>query len=162
MAGLKRLEKESWIDPNKESLVGWSYGGFMTAWLMGHEHRWKSAVCGGAILNWTAMRALSDFGPMVDLGFRGKLWKDGLAKDFAEQSPITYVNRVKTPTLILADTGDQRAPTAQSYELYQSLRERGVPVKFVLYPVESHSPRDPIMIVDVLRRTVDWVERWSK
>ncbi len=162
MAGLKRLEQEPWIDSKRESLAGWSYGGFMTAWLMGHEHKWKCAMCGGAILDWSAMRALSDFGPMVDLGFRGKLWKDGLARDFAEQSPISYMNRMTTPTLILADTGDQRAPTAQSYVLYQGLRERGIPVKFVLYPVSSHFPSDPVLIIDILRRTVDWVEQWSK
>jgi dipeptidyl aminopeptidase/acylaminoacyl peptidase len=162
MAGLKQLERESWVDSSKESLSGWSYGGFMTAWLMGHESRWKCAVCGAAILDWSAMRSLSDFGPMVDLGFRGKLWKDGLAKEYAKQSPISYVDRMKTPTLILADSGDMRVPTAQSFELYQGLREEGVPVKFVLYPVNRHSPGDPVQIVDVLRRTVDWLNQWSK
>ena len=162
MAGIKRLEQERWVDSSRESLDGWSYGGFMAAWLMGHDRRWKCAVCGGAILDWAAMRALSDFGPMIELSFRGKLWKDGLAKDYAEQSPISYVDRMVTPTLILADTGDQRAPTAQSYTLFQALREKGVPTKFVLYPVNRHSPGDAVQIMDVLRRTTDWIEQWTK
>jgi dipeptidyl aminopeptidase/acylaminoacyl peptidase len=162
MAGIKKLEQEPWIDSSKESVAGWSYGGFMTTWLIGHEHRWKCAVAGAAVTDWMLMRTLGDAQKNIAVGFKGDLWAEGLAKDYAEQSPISYASKIVTPTLILADTGDQRVPTAQSFILYNALKSRGIETKFVLYPAGGHFPSDPVQSEDVIRRICDWLEKHGK
>jgi dipeptidyl aminopeptidase/acylaminoacyl peptidase len=161
-AGIKELEKKPWIDTTKESVAGWSYGGYMTSWLIGHDKRWKCAVDGAPVLDWSFMRALGDGQSGISLNFKGGLWKDGLAKDYAEQSPISYVDRIVTPTLIMADTGDQRVPTAQCFILYNALKERGVTTKFVLFPASGHYPSDPVQGEDVSRRMADWLQTYGK
>jgi dipeptidyl aminopeptidase/acylaminoacyl peptidase len=162
MAGVKLLEKQGFVDPSKESVAGWSYGGYMAAWLIGHEHRWRCAITGAPVLDWSMMRTLGDAKDLITIGFRGALWKDHMAKDYAEQSPISYVDKMTTPTLIMADTGDQRVPTAQSYFLFHALKERGVETKFVLYPAAGHFPGDPVQGEDVIRRIADWLDQHNK
>ena len=75
-----------------------------------------------------------------------------------EQSPISYIAQMRTPTLILSNTGDVRVPVVESYKLYRGLKDRGVPVKFVAYPVPGHFPGDPVRIRDVYRRWLAWFE----
>ena len=79
-----------------------------------------------------------------------------------EQSPITYASRIKAPTLILALTGDYRVPIMQSYRLYHALRDNGVPVQFIGYPLPGHSPTDPVHQRDVDRRWLDWLKQHLK
>ena len=76
---------------------------------------------------------------------------------YREQAPITYATRIKAPTLILCDTGDQRVPVTESYTLYHVLRDNGVETKFVAYPVSGHAPSDPVHQRDVSRRWADWI-----
>ena len=76
--------------------------------------------------------------------FKGSPWVGDNVKDWLAQSSITYASQIKTPTLILYDIGDARAPITQAYELYHALKDNGVPVKFVAYPVATHSPDDPV------------------
>lgn len=78
------------------------------------------------------------------------------------QSPMTYVSQIKTPTLILHDTAYPIVPITQSYELYHALKDNGVPVKFVAYPVAGHHPDDPVSHQDVYRRWLDWLDRYLK
>ena len=79
-----------------------------------------------------------------------------------EQSPMMYATRIKAPTLILALTGDYRVPIMQSYRLYHALRDNGVPVQFIGYPLPGHSPTDPVHQRDVDRRWVDWLKEHLK
>jgi len=83
-------------------------------------------------------------------------------KDYVAQSPITYAGQIRTPTLILGDTGDARATINQAYELYHALKDNGVPVKFVAYPVAGHSPDDPVRHQDLYRRWLDWLDQYLK
>ena len=75
---------------------------------------------------------------------------------------MTYATRIKAPTLILALTGDYRVPIMQSYRLYHSLRDNGVPVQFIGYPLPGHSPTDPVHQRDVDLRWVDWLKEHLK
>src|SRR2546430_7929578 len=77
---------------------------------------------------------------------------------YRDQSPISYVTAMKTPTLILSDVRDARVTVTQSYELYHALRDNGVAVKFIAYPVGGPFPGDPVRTTGLDRRWLDWVE----
>jgi dipeptidyl aminopeptidase/acylaminoacyl peptidase len=86
-------------------------------------------------------------------------WVDPKAMErMREQSPITYASKIKTPTLILSDTGDYRVPITQSFKLYHALLDNGVVTKFIAYPVSGHSPADPVRSRDVQRRWIGCLE----
>lgn len=107
-------------------------------------------------------RSYADFGPGLLCNFKESPWKDNYKADYIEQSPMTYAEKIVTPSLILADTGDQRVPTAQAIMLYRILDERGVESKMVLYKADSHFPEDHIQGEDVLRRAIGWIKQHLK
>jgi dipeptidyl aminopeptidase/acylaminoacyl peptidase len=78
-------------------------------------------------------------------------------KAYEAESPISYFWKVKTPTLIMSDVGDWRVTTTQAYKLFHALKDNGVPVKFIAFPVPRHSPADPIRSRDVWRRWTAWL-----
>jgi len=162
MAGIEAVKKLGFVDDSKIAVSGWSYGGYMTTWMIGHYHIWKAAVAGASLANWDAEYNLSDFGVVNRYNFKGSPWTGSNMKDYVAQSPITYAPQIKTPTLILSDTGDARVPIAQSYQLYHALKDNGVPVKFVAYPVPGHFPDDPVRYQDVYRRWLDWLDQYLK
>jgi dipeptidyl aminopeptidase/acylaminoacyl peptidase len=155
MAGLAELKKRPYIDVSRLGVSGWSYGGYMTTWLIGHYQGWKAAMAGAAVID------LVDDYNLNDLRLFTRAFSDTLTspRDLAlmkEQSPITYVDQMKTPLLMLSDTGDMRVPVTQSYKLFHALRERGQEVRMVLYPVPGHFPADPYRIRDIDRRWAEW------
>jgi dipeptidyl aminopeptidase/acylaminoacyl peptidase len=79
---------------------------------------------------------------------------------FAEQSPISSAAKIKAPTLIMALTGDYRVPIVQSYRLYHALRDHGVPVQFIGYPLPGHNAPDPVHQRDIDRRWIDWLQKY--
>jgi dipeptidyl aminopeptidase/acylaminoacyl peptidase len=131
----------------------------MTTWLIGHYQIWKTAIAGAAVTDWNEDYNLSDIGLLFRYGFKGSPWL-GYRDDYVAQSPITSASRIRTPTLILNDTGDSRVPITQSYQLYHALK--GVPVKFVAYPIPGHSPGDPVRLEDLDRRWLDWLDQYLK
>jgi dipeptidyl aminopeptidase/acylaminoacyl peptidase len=116
------------------AVSGWSYGGLMTSWLIGHYHIWKAAVSGAAVNSHADWYNLSDVNVTVRFPFGGSPWKKEYAKAYQEQSPITYAGDITTPTLILHDTGDPRVPITSSYAMYHALKDNGVTVKFHRHP----------------------------
>ena len=155
MAGLAELKKRPYIDAARIGVSGWSYGGYMTTWLIGHYQGWKAAMAGAAVID------LVDDYNLNDLRLFTRAFSDTLTspQDMAlmkEQSPISYVDQMKTPLLMISDTGDVRVPVTQSYKLYNALRERGQEVRMILYPVSGHFPADPYRLRDIDRRWADW------
>ncbi len=162
MAGVAAVEKEGFVDTSRIAVSGWSYGGYMTSWLIGHYHIWKAAVSGAAVNNVVDEYNLSDFNVIDGLSFGGSPWVGDHMKLYREQSPITYAAQIKTPTLILCDTGDFRVPITQSYEMFHALKDNGVTVKFFAYPVRGHFPGDPVRQSDIYRRWSEWIEQHLK
>ncbi|KPV44601.1 S9 family peptidase [Alicyclobacillus ferrooxydans] len=118
-------------------IAGGSYGGFMSAWAIGHTKRYKAAVVMRAVINWYSMMA-SDVGfatPAEEFGGKAP-WDD--PELYMRISPITYVNQVETSTLIIHSENDYRCPIDQGEQFYIALKLRGVPVEFVRFPEESH------------------------
>ena len=161
MAGLDAVIRRGGVDADRVAVSGWSYGGYMTAWLIGrYPDRWRAAVAGAAPVDVTDMTSLTDLNVMIRHAVTESPWVgDNLERAFA-MSPIVHLPKIRTPTLILSNTGDVRVVVTGSYKLMQALRANGVPVQFIAYPIGGHSPADPIRQADVDRRWVEWLRRY--
>jgi dipeptidyl aminopeptidase/acylaminoacyl peptidase len=163
MAGIAALEKQGFIDESRIGVSGWSYGGYMTSWLISHYHIWKSAVSGQATNRRADAYNLSDYGVKWRFMFGGSPWKKENAKAYEEQSPITYAGAITTPTLILHDIGDRRVPITNAYALYHALKDNGVTVKFIAVPVTAHFPHGaPVHASDIYRVWIEWFDQYLK
>jgi dipeptidyl aminopeptidase/acylaminoacyl peptidase len=162
MAGIDAVKKLGFIDETKIGVTGWSYGGYMTSWLIGHYQIWKAAMAGAPVTDEYDEYNLSDGNVSDRSAFRGSPYVGDNLKDYRAQSPITYASRMKTPTLIMHDTGDARVTVTQGYSLYHALKDNGVPVKFMAFPVSGHFPGDPVRQMDVFRYWVDWMDKYLK
>ncbi|MGB6449935.1 MAG: S9 family peptidase [Steroidobacteraceae bacterium] len=160
MAGIAMLEQRGFIDSTRMAVSGWSYGGYMTTWLLGHYNVWKAAVAGASVTDWVAMYTIGDANVMISDQVGGSPYVGGNMKSYRDQSPITFAPNIHAPTLILHDTGDVRVPIANSYELYRALKDNGVTTEFLAYPISGHGPRDPIRARDVRRRWVEWLAQY--
>jgi dipeptidyl aminopeptidase/acylaminoacyl peptidase len=164
LAAVDALRKTGMIDESRIFVSGWSGGGLQTSWLVGHANFWRAAVSGAAVNDQYEQATLSDINEPFNEAFfpnESPFTKAGRAAYDAE-SPITYVDAMKTPLLILSDTRDQRVPVPQAYELYHALKQRGIPVQFTAFPRAGHFPTDPVGQEQVMRAWVGWIERWSK
>jgi dipeptidyl aminopeptidase/acylaminoacyl peptidase len=157
MAGVEMLEKRGFVDTARVAVSGWSYGGYMTTWLLGHYNVWKAAVAGAAVTDWTTMYSISDGNVTVSDQTGGSPFVPANEQLNKDQSPITFAANIHAPTLILSDTGDTRVPIANSYELFRTLKDNGVTTRFFAYPIPGHSPNDPIRARDVRRRWLEWL-----
>lgn len=126
------------LDPQNVAIAGGSYGGFMSAWAIGHTKRYRAAVVMRAVINWMSMVGSGDVGFATPFDeFAGAVpWED--TETYLQQSPITYVGNVDASTLIIHSEEDYRCPIEQGEQFYAALRYRGVPVEFVRFPNESH------------------------
>jgi dipeptidyl aminopeptidase/acylaminoacyl peptidase len=162
VAGIDALKKLGFIDANKIGVTGWSYGGYMTSWLIGHYQIWKAAMAGAPVTDEYDEYNLSDGNVSDRYGFKGSPYVGDNLKDYRAQSPITYAAQMKTPTLIMHDTGDARVTITQGYSLFHALKDNGVPVKFLAFPVAGHFPGDPVRQMDVYRHWVEWMDQYLK
>jgi dipeptidyl aminopeptidase/acylaminoacyl peptidase len=163
MAGIAALETQGFIDDSRLAVGGWSYGGFMTSWLIGHYHNWKAAVSGAAGNSRVDKYSLAEDGVLMRHRWGGSPWKKEYAKAWEEQSAITYASAITTPTLILHDIGDPNVPISDAYLLYHALKDNGVTVKFVAIPVAQHFPYDsPVRESDIYHYWIDWLDQYVK
>jgi len=162
MAGVAALTARGFIDTARMAVSGWSYGGYMTAWLLGnYPDRWKAAVAGAAVTDWLDQYNYGDANVRRGAAFGGSPYTDEKRlESYREQSPIYYAARIKAPTLILSDTGDYRVPITQSFQLYHVLMDNGVTTQFIAYPVTGHSPSDPVHSRDIDRRWIAWLAKY--
>jgi dipeptidyl aminopeptidase/acylaminoacyl peptidase len=160
MSGVAELKKKGFIDDSRVAVTGWSYGGYMTTWLLGHYKGWKAAIAGAAVTDWLDQYNLGDANVRRADAFGGSPYLDGRMKAYVDQSPITYADKITAPTLILSDTGDYRVPVTQSYRLYHELKDRGVTTQFFAYPIPGHSPADPVRMRDVYKRWISWLSTY--
>jgi dipeptidyl aminopeptidase/acylaminoacyl peptidase len=160
MTGVDMLIKRGIADPANMAVSGWSYGGYMTAWLLGnYPDRWRAGVAGAAVTDHVDQYAFSDIHSSVALYYGGSPFTDAKRlQAYRDQAPITYAPKIKAPTLVLSDTGDQRVPVTESFMLYHAMRDNGVETKFIAYPVGGHFPADPIHQRDIERRWAEWIK----
>lgn len=160
MAGVAHLARLGTIDTTRMAVTGWSYGGYMTTWLIGHYPVWRAAVAGAPVTDLAEQYNLADFNVAGRYAIGGSPWSEQWAAAYREQSPITYATKVRTPTLILSNTRDYRVPPTQAYKLFRALKDSGVETQFVAYPTSGHSPVGPVRTRDSWRRQIEWLTRY--
>jgi dipeptidyl aminopeptidase/acylaminoacyl peptidase len=162
IAGIDTVRKRGFIDETRMVVGGWSYGGYMTSWMIGHYPIFKAAVAGAAVNNLIDQYTLGDSNVGRAFAMGGSPYVGDNMKKYIDQSPITYAAKIKTPTLIMSDLGDVRVPVTQSFQMYHAMKDNNVPVKFIAYPVPGHGPDDPTHQSDIDRRYVDWFAQYLK
>ena len=162
MAVLDLVSERHYVDEDRLGIHGYSYGGFMTSWAIGHTGRFGAAVIGAPCTNLYTMYGTSDIG----VSFGESQW-GGSVMDTPEKllarSPISYVRDVHTPALLLHGESDYRCPIAQSEEYFVAMKRLGKTVEFVRFPGSNHAfPRTghPRMREEYLSRMVDWFDDW--
>ena len=138
LTSFKNMKKVMGITNKNDGIMGGSYGGFMTSWIISHHpNMFKSAIVERALLNWETMVGTSDIG----IGFPEMYLLDDMDKNinlYRKKSPITYASNIKTPTLILHSQEDYRCPIEQAEQLFSNLKRRGVKTAMLRFPGESH------------------------
>jgi dipeptidyl aminopeptidase/acylaminoacyl peptidase len=133
------LERAPWADRDRLGVMGGSYGGFMTTWIIGHTNRFKAAISERAVNDWYSMQGASDIGGTFNRQYLGA---DATIQDNVEavlrQSPLTYAKNIETPVLILHSEVDLRCPISQAEQLFVVLKQRRRDVEFVRFPDEDH------------------------
>ncbi|MHB1225356.1 MAG: S9 family peptidase [Gemmatimonadaceae bacterium] len=149
------------VDSTRMGITGGSYGGFMTAWVTTKTDRFKAAQADRMISNWWSWYGASDAQGLTEFEFYGKPWENPAMYDTL--SPIRYVDRVKTPTLIVQSEEDHRTPIADAEQWFAALEKLDVPVEFVRYPRSTHDlsrTGEPWLLVDRLGRLRQWFGYW--
>lgn len=140
-------------DGGRMFVSGGSYGGFLTAWIVGHDHRFKAATAVAAVIDMTSMIS-TDVPEFVVFAMGGTPWEQ--AAEYEKRSPLSYLEHVTTPVLVLHWEGDLRVPIGQGEQLYAGLRLLGKKSALVRYPGGFHVLRTPSQAVDWAKQLLDW------
>jgi dipeptidyl aminopeptidase/acylaminoacyl peptidase len=155
------LEAYPDADPDRLGVSGGSYGGFMTNWLTATTDRFRAAVTSRSITNWESWYGASDAQRLTEFEFFGPPWEQ---RDlYRRLSPISYVENVTAPTLIIHSEQDYRTPIADAEQWFMALKKREVPVEMVRYPRSSHGlsrTGEPWFLVDRLERIRSWFHHY--
>ena len=158
MAGVTMLRTKPFIDRTRTVVTGWSYGGYMTSWLIGnYPNEWTAAMAGAPVTNWEEMYNLGDGSLTIRHGFGGSPWTDGRDKAYQAQSPVTYARKIKTPTLVMSNMEDFRVPPTQALALYRAMKDNGVETRFIGFQGRTHASGDPVNARERTKLWVDWV-----
>ncbi len=156
MAGVDTVIARGIADPDKLVVMGGSYGGFMTFWTITQTDRFKAAIGHAGICDWYSFHGQSDIPGLMEYGFLGQPWTS--AETYRKWSPMTYVDRVKTPIMITHGERDLRVPISQAEQYYRALKKRGVEVVFLRYPREGHGIQEPNHQIDLFQRQLEWFD----
>jgi dipeptidyl aminopeptidase/acylaminoacyl peptidase len=160
MAGVDLLIARGIADPERLGIMGWSYGGYMTSWVITQTSRFRAASVGAGVTNLISFTGASDITRFLPDYFSGEYW-DAFST-YVQHSPMLQIKGVTTPTFIQHGEQDRRVPLEQGLELYNALKHQGVPVEMVIYPRQAHGPSEPRLIMDIMARNIAWFDRWLK
>lgn len=160
MSGVDEVIAKGYIDSSNLFVTGGSGGGVLTAWIVGHTTRFRAAVVAKPVINWYSF-ALNSDGPAVfsRYWFSGKPW-DKL-EEYMRRSPISYVENVKTPTMVLVGEEDYRTPASESEQFYTALKLMKVPAAMVRIPDASHGiASKPSNLMAKVAYILGWFEKY--
>jgi dipeptidyl aminopeptidase/acylaminoacyl peptidase len=157
-AGVDAAVKAAPIDPNRTGIIGWSYGGYMTMWAVTQTTRFKAAVAGAGIANWQSYYGQNRIDTWMLPFFGASVYDKPEA--YSRSSPITFIKKAMTPTLVLHGDRDSEVPTPQGYEFWHALKALGVPTELVIYPDEGHAIAKSEHQHDIEERLVAWFDRY--
>jgi len=153
MSGVRAVLERGWADPERLFCTGFSQGGVMSNWAVGHTDAFRAAATEHGMWDYVAAFGTDDC---------HLWWQDDLGmpwhneSQYRRMSPMSAVDRIRTPLLITAGEFDWRCPLSQAEQLYVSLKKRGVPVQLVIYQGERHAITRPRRAIDRIRRIADW------
>jgi dipeptidyl aminopeptidase/acylaminoacyl peptidase len=148
---------QGWADANRLAICGWSAGGFMTSWTVTQNRRYKAAIEGAGITDWTSFLWTSD---VIQFDYDGR-WPEDDPGAFTQFSATAHASGVATPILILHGAADLRVPTYQGREFFEALLAKGKTVRMVTYPGSPHFPRLWEQRRDVFRELSAWLARYN-
>jgi dipeptidyl aminopeptidase/acylaminoacyl peptidase len=161
MAAADWLIQQGIADPDRIGIGGWSYGGYMAAWAVTQTTLFKASVSGAPMTDLALEYGAEDAAiNAYDTWFMGNPYEN--LPLFSGRSPVTFVKKVKTPTLLLCGENDKTDPVEQCYQFHRGLRHFGVETELVVYPREGHGIREEKHRIDVLKRMVGWFEKYLK
>jgi dipeptidyl aminopeptidase/acylaminoacyl peptidase len=158
ISGVDALIERGIADSERLGVMGWSYGGFMTSWMITQTKRFKAASVGAGVTNLMSFTGTADIAGFIPDYMGGEFWDE--FDRWRTHSAMFQIKGVTTPTLIQHGDRDPRVPISQSYELHNALRRQGVPVKMVVYPRQAHTILEPKLMLDAAQRNLDWFDQW--
>jgi dipeptidyl aminopeptidase/acylaminoacyl peptidase len=162
MAGVDEVVRRGYVDPQKLGVTGGSGGGILTNWIVTQTDRFAAAVSQRSISDWSAFWYTTDFSLFTPGWFRGAPWEE--PQDFAARSPITHVDKVKTPLMLIEGESDFRTPpTAGGEQMFRALKYLKKPVVMIRFPGETHElsrSGKPWHRIERLQHIVAWFDKY--
>ena len=160
VSGVDALVAKGLVDPARVGVMGWSQGGYISAFLATHDAaRFKAISVGAGISDWTTYYVNTDITPFTRQYLKATPWTD--AEIYAKTSPITYIKSARTPTLIQHGATDQRVPLPNAFELYRGLVDTNVPTKLIVYQGFGgigHGPSKPKSQRATMEHNLEWFD----
>ncbi len=159
------VENQAWIDKDQLFVEGGSYAGYMVAWIVGHDNRFKAANAQRGVYELSTFLGEGNQWRLVPEHFGGYPWEKSTKEILEANSPLTYVEKINTPLLIIHGDQDLRTGVIQSETLYKSLKILGKPVEYIRYPKEGHEltrSGNPGRMMDHMLRVIEFFERYAK
>ena len=154
ISGVDSLIAQGFVDKDRVGSMGWSEGGYISAFITTSSDRFKAVSVGAGISDWTTYYVNTDITPFTRMYLHATPWSD--PEIYRVTSPISYIAKAKTPTLIQHGGADHRVPLPNGYELRQALEDHGVPVKMVVYDGFGHPINKPKQQRAVMEENENW------
>jgi len=158
ISGVDALIAKGWVDKDRVGTMGWSQGGYISAFIAASSDRFKAVSVGAGISDWMTYYANTDITPFTRQYLHATPWDD--PEIYKKTSPISYIAKARTPTLIQHGENDRRVPIPNAYELRQALEDRGVPVKMVVYKGFGHGINKPKQQRAVMEENEKWFAQY--
>ena len=158
MTGVDHVIEMGVADPDRLGVMGWSYGGYMTSWIITQTHRFKVASVGAGVTNLMSFIGTADIPGFIPDYFGAQPWEN--LDIYRAHSAMFNAKGVVTPTLIQHGEADERVPISQGYELYNALKVQNVPVRMIVLPRMPHGPNEPKMVLKAKQTNLEWFEKY--
>ena len=158
MTGVDRVIQMGVADPERLGVMGWSYGGFMTSWIVTQTKRFKAASVGAGVTNLMSFIGTADIPSFIPDYFGGQPWEN--LDVYRSHSAMFNMKGVTTPTLVQHGEADERVPISQGYEFYNALKVLNVPTRMIVLPRMPHGPNEPKMVLKASQTNLEWFEKY--
>jgi dipeptidyl aminopeptidase/acylaminoacyl peptidase len=162
MAGVDHVLARYPVDAERLGVTGYSYGGYMTDWIITQTRRFAAAVAGAGISNWMSDYGTADIPRTKESEFFGTPWEEEGLKNLLASSPIVFAKGVTTPTLFVHGEFDHRVPIEEAEQMYTALQKQGVPARMIRYPESYHGGWTPWRTLHRYWASMQWWDRWLK
>jgi dipeptidyl aminopeptidase/acylaminoacyl peptidase len=158
ISGVDYLIAQGFVDKDRVGAMGWSQGGYISAFITASSDRFKAVSVGAGISDWMTYYVNTDITPFTRQYLKATPWDD--PEIYRKTSPIAYIKNARTPTLIQHGELDRRVPIPNAYELRQALEDRGVPVRMIVYKGFGHGIDKPKQQRAVMEHNYEWFSQW--